>query len=291
MHIAGFSGMIEVPMSSSTSQLLGSVRYDVNGGNVYEKSRSASFIKLKKKPCSVPDASSESSPRFLRLNKSKFGKKFNAYSYLTASKRFMAFYSISFPLGTADKVASSLLNIWLTRVRLERPGFTYLWVAERQKNGTIHYHLVTNSFLSIKVVNRFMAVAIHTKVYGGKCQWGNSSLAKYQGVDVRTVYDRKGVKHYLKKYVSKNHEAWEGVRPCGMSAEVSALFTGVNLSEASDNVIPWWGLCPFYDAQGRARTYTTEQFTFRAWAGEPPDVFIELITRYNDNVMYQFSAN
>jgi len=28
-------------------------------------------------------------------------------------------------------------------------------VAERQKNGTIHFHLLTNDFMAIKIVNGF----------------------------------------------------------------------------------------------------------------------------------------
>jgi hypothetical protein len=34
---------------------------------------------------------------------------------------------------------------------------TYLWVAERQKNNTIHFHLLTNDFMEIRIVNEFMA--------------------------------------------------------------------------------------------------------------------------------------
>ncbi len=93
-----------------------------------------------------------------RLNKSKVKKKCHALSRLEKSKKFLAFYSISFPVGLPDENAYKIFNTWLTRCRRNSGLKTYLWVAERQKNGTVHFHLLTNDFMPIKQVNDYMTV-------------------------------------------------------------------------------------------------------------------------------------
>ncbi|WP_461827362.1 rolling circle replication-associated protein [Dysgonomonas sp.] len=85
---------------------------------------------------------------------------------------------------------------------------SYLWVAEHQKNETIHFHMLTNTFMHIKKVNHFMARAINTQVRKkenkGKINV-NFDIKKYNGVDVRHVNNnRKALNCYLTKYVSKN---------------------------------------------------------------------------------------
>jgi hypothetical protein len=78
-------------------------------------------------------------------------------SRLEKSRKFLAFYSIRFPVGLPDEKAYKIFNTWFTRCRRDSGLKTYLWVAERQKNGTIHFHLLTNDFLPIKAVNGYMA--------------------------------------------------------------------------------------------------------------------------------------
>ena len=73
-----------------------------------------------------------------RLNKTKVRSKIMAYANLKRSKKFMAFYSISFPKGLSDEIIRTIHNTALTRVRKYRKSFSYIWVAERQKNGTLH---------------------------------------------------------------------------------------------------------------------------------------------------------
>jgi len=92
--------------------------------------------------------------RVYRLNKSKVRKKCYAMCRLKKSKEFMAFYTITFPQGLTDELCYKLFNTWLTRCRKSAGLTSYLWVAERQKNGTIHYHLLTNDYMKIGEVNR-----------------------------------------------------------------------------------------------------------------------------------------
>lgn len=158
-------------------------------------------------------------PRVARtytLNRREVFRRAYAYATLRVSMKFLAFYSVTFPEGIADEVAVRIWNNVLTRWRQELGLRSYLWVAEKQQNGTRHYHLLTNDWMPISDTNGIVAAAIDGEVQRGNCEWGNSSLSLYNGVDVKRVSaaggksvggDRstqvKKVARYLSKYIGK----------------------------------------------------------------------------------------
>ena len=175
-----------------------------------------------------------------KINKAKVQGKIYALFNLKISRKFIAFYSVSFPINISDNVAFDIWNLWLTHLRKYYGLTNYLWVTERQKNKTIHFHMLTNQFLPIKNVNRTMANIIDNKVKNGLCSWGNSSVSSYNGVDVDSIYNskrhrksgkelnptqvRNWLQKYVTKYVSKNNESFEHL--CWhCSRSVSQLFT------------------------------------------------------------------
>ena len=178
------------------------------------------------------------------LNKSKVRGKMYALFNLKCSRKFIAFYSVSFPLTTSDDMAFVCWNNWLTMLRKSYNLSNYIWVSERQKNGALHYHMLTNNYMPILQVNRLMAIVINNQVEQGLISWGGSSLDKYNGVDVDSVYNskrhkktgrninpaqlREWLSKYITKYVTKNtekftHLAWH------CSRSVSMLFTSTIL--------------------------------------------------------------
>lgn len=175
-----------------------------------------------------------------KINKAKVQGKIYALFNLKVSRKFIAFYSVSFPVDMSDSVAFDIWNLWLTHLRKYYGLTNYLWVTERQKNKTIHFHMLTNQFLPIKNINRTMANIIDNKVKNGLCGWGNSSVSTYNGVDVDSIYNskrhrktgkelnptqvRNWLQKYITKYVSKNNESFEHL--CWhCSRSVSQLFT------------------------------------------------------------------
>lgn len=195
----------------------------------------------------VPKVESDRTPkapeRLYSMNAGKFRRKAFAYALLRKSLRFLAFYSISFPLGIPDDVAFRIWNKLLTRLRRSLGLKSYLWCMERQKNGTVHYHMLTNDFMNVTEVNRYAAVAIDNEVIRGNCSWGNSCFERYNGVDVKAIVksstrlqmtDRMKlitrVARYLSKYMSKDlrrerHRVWH------CSRLVSALCVAASVDE------------------------------------------------------------
>lgn len=164
------------------------------------------------------------------LNKSKVRSKMMAYSMQKRSLKFMAFYSISFPKGLPDDIIRKIHNTCLTRIRKVRKNFSYIWVAERQKNGTLHFHMLTNSWLNIRIINHIYAKAIDNQIKKDLKDFVNYDKSKYNGVDVKLVRDRKNLTKYLTKYLTKNNNKFNGL--CwNCDSSTSALITSVYLND------------------------------------------------------------
>ena len=211
-------------------------------------------LRVKEKKTYVREAvESESEHRVRRkfsygVNMKRLRDRLNAYVCLKQSRRFLAFYSVSFPAGTDRQVISRIWNSVLTSMR-EGVGLkSYIWVVELQGNGTAHYHLLTNNYMPIRAVNQIVAHCIDYYVKRGLASWGQSSVVKYNGVDVVNISKRaarRGSNHngdayrqvvfYVQKYMSKNgqsesgRDGEKGFRRWHCSRLVSALFVTVNL--------------------------------------------------------------
>jgi hypothetical protein len=196
--------------------------------------------------------------RKYKLNKTKVRKKVSAMCRLDDSKNFLAFYSISFPVNAPDDVLYKIFNSWLTNCRKRYNLKTYLWVAERQGNNTLHFHMLTTNRMNIQEVNKAMAKSIDNEVRRGSLDWGNSSVEKYNGIDVdspqhpkkrqnetrkqyrerlskRNNVDKRQVikwlSTYLTKYITKNDIEFNRL-PWHCSRDVSALFTSIVISDS-----------------------------------------------------------
>lgn len=187
--------------------------------------------------------------RVYGVDKRKLLDRLNAYVYLSRSRKFLAFYSISFPAGTSDEVIVKMWNTCLTNLRDKLSLRSYIWVMERQGNGTMHYHMLTNDYMPIRAVNIMVASTIDFYVSKGLLSWGNSSIDRYNGVDVVNISKRvnllkkrskegayQAVVHYVTKYMSKNSST-EPCRQWHCSRLVSALFVTSYLSHDEVNVL------------------------------------------------------
>lgn len=242
--------------------------------------------------------------KLYRINRTRVKQKIYALFNLKCSQKFIAFYSVSFPIDTSDDMAFVCWNYWLTLLRKQFNLTNYIWVSERQKNGTLHYHMLTNNYMPILQINRGMAIIINNQVKEGNMQWSGSCLEKYNGVDVDSIFNSKRHKKtgknlnpsevrnwislYVTKYVIKNtaeftHLCWH------CSRSVSMLFTTQVYEKSYLNVIDLFLPPRFYPGQ-KVPEHTPDLYVyFRAdfnetWVFkfEPPPKLYEKIKMYND---------
>jgi hypothetical protein len=221
----------------------------------------------------VKEPIKEKEKKVYKLNKSKVRKKCNAFSRLEKSKKFLAFYSISFPCGLSDETGYKIYNTWLTRCRKNCGLTSYLWVAERQKNGTIHFHLLTNDFMPIKKVNGFMASCLLSEKKNGIEALKEVNPGKYNGVDVKKVDKaRKSLIGYLTKYITKNDIEFTHL-PWHCSRDVSRLFTTINFEHPERD--KYFDQIP--ESPGKYNIHLTDNFKVAGFKFRPNDeVYSEL---------------
>lgn len=150
----------------------------------------------------------------------------------------MAFITFTLPAEqkthTSD-VTARLFNQLLTELRLRFKMENFVWRLEFQKNGNVHYHLATDTYLDyftvLPIWNRIlekdsyvsdyrakhsaMTLSDYCKAYsnGGKVPFPTLAKRYAKGrannwsappsVSVNSVHSQKGVAFYLSKYVAK----------------------------------------------------------------------------------------
>lgn len=165
---------------------------------------------------------------YLSLNaKRKLNKAIEYLLYLSAEKKVynrltkktfkfkVAFITLtlSSKQGHSDNVIRrDLLNQMLVELRRYYNVKNYVWRAEKQRNGNIHFHIIIDRFVpwwelrnrwnriqnKLGYIDRFQAeMRMRKKVTNVKYNNPNS-------VDIHSLYQIKNIKKYLSKYLSKN---------------------------------------------------------------------------------------
>lgn len=173
----------------------------------------------------VPEIKKETKPKTYSIKKTEIGRRIRTFIQQMRGEKQLYFWTITFPPGTSDDVAFILFNKWATRLRKEKMLKNYIWITERQENGTIHYHMGINHKMDIKKSNRYMRAAIFTCIDKGEIKYDRELAKNYNGIDIskdrktRRITNfakrnkSKALVQYLTKYITKNkgsfkHLAW-----------------------------------------------------------------------------------
>lgn len=222
------------------------------------------------------------------INKPEIRQRIFAMIAAQRGKKQLYFWTVTFPMLTGDAVIYKLFNIWLTTLRQKTWLKNYLWVAERQINGTLHFHLCIPHKLSVVAANRAMASILAGASRRGEIDHNVYACKRYNGVDIsknrktRKVTNfaegkrgRRALIGYISKYITKNdgefsHLAWHNSRG------FSQLFTGVTFTfEEFQNV---YALVPFVRRQSAIRN---EYFMYFPWLSDPPPQLVGELVKLN----------
>jgi len=225
-------------------------------------------------------------PRLYVIDKKQVTHRILNYTNGMKGEKMLFLWTITFPQGTPDDQAYRLFNIWLTRLRQERMLKDYLWIAERQQNKTVHYHLAVNNRMDVRRANRFMRAAIMRSIDRGELKWTRHDAAKYNGVDISKnrktkrvtnfakKKNEKALAHYLTKYISKSqdkfqHLAWHNSRG------YSNIIISFNLTSKE------WTDLKLQEFVNNEKPLENEFFLFLRWKGGPPDKVINYLAYVN----------
>jgi hypothetical protein len=135
----------------------------------------------------------------------------SVYSTKTKSwfKFKINFVTLTLPDTTkeiTDKIfKEELLNPYLTYLRKYHGLKNYVWKLEFQKNGKLHIHITTDSFIHHKEIKRIWNMQLQTKGYLEDF-YQKFNHRDPNSTDIHSVNKIKNLAGYLAKYMSKNSE-------------------------------------------------------------------------------------
>lgn len=111
---------------------------------------------------------------------------------------------ISIPEGNKQ-----LMKPFLRRLRKLVNINSYVWKAEFQKNGQLHYHLTTNTFIPWQTIrSEWNMILYKNGLLSNYLQTHNS--ANPNSTDVHSTYKINDMSAYLAKYFSKAEQNYKG---------------------------------------------------------------------------------
>ena len=233
-------------------------------------------------------------PRLYFVDKKQVQHRIKNYVLGMPGEKVLYFWTITFPPAVTDDTAHILFNKWLTRLRFEKMIRSYIWVTERQKNGTIHFHIVVNRRMCIKKANKFMRASIMHCINEGSITYDRIAAMRYNGVDIakdrktgRVVNfakqnKQKSLANYLTKYVTKNntgftHLAWH------CSRDYSNIVIAVRVTERE------WATTNISTFINQNKLFENEWVIFYKWNNSPPPEFEKYIAQVNNQIISAFN--
>ena len=177
-----------------------------------------------------------------------------------------------------SEIINKCLNPFLQEIIKYHVVHKYVWRAEKQKNGNIHFHILTDSFIPYykirdrwnRVVNRLGYVDRFQERHGRK---------QPNSTDIHSLRKIKNLKSYLTKYMSKNEQTTQNntrtsdqtKHETDLPEQTNVLQTG-RIWGCSHNLSGITGYRTEIDSEtaeeikkvlesGRARKYETDYFT------------------------------
>lgn len=214
------------------------VDFDANGNPVYQ---SQSFLKSSRK------ANGEVSNIARRkINKAidylvlmaQEKKQYNRLTSKTVTFR-VAFVTLTLPskqIHTDGEIINKCLNQFIIECRKYHQVKNYVWRAEKQKNGNIHFHIIIDKFIGWwEMRNRWNRIT-NKLGYVDRFQERHGHTTP-NSTDIHSTRRIKNVRDYLSKYMSKNEQAQISITrkqneyPNSLTQDEELLYNKISLKD------------------------------------------------------------
>ena len=199
LNEGGFKQRVNLPGSmvmDGSGRITTKKNYRPCPGEIIKAAKQKKYLLTKRKLAAAdikaapPRLKKEKKPASFTINKSEISHRIKGFVNQMPGEKMLYFWTVTFPLKTTDDTAFVLLNKWLTRLRNENLLQNYLWISERQGNGTIHFHIAINQRLNVQKANKYMRASIMHCINAGEINYCRITAKNYNGVDIakdRTV--------------------------------------------------------------------------------------------------------
>jgi hypothetical protein len=154
-----------------------------------------------------------------KKSKTRLFNSFDWLQYIARPKKVLNHYTgntfefrlsfITLTLSSKQKhkdnfVKSKMLSPYLEALRKRYPGISYIWKAETQDNGNIHFHITCDHFIPLSYVqslwNRYQRKYGYLDEYVNKYKHFNAP-----STEIKAVKNDNQVKSYFIKYMAKSY--------------------------------------------------------------------------------------
>jgi hypothetical protein len=151
------------------------------------------------------------------------------------------FATLTFIQDVGDRQAVKILNKFLTVLRQGKKEIKYLWVAERQESGRIHFHVVLSKRLSVAKYNalwvrqQYHEGLRHRNILPGHidAMTDKEIQKKLNPFDIEKITTVWGLCYYMTKYITKNKGSGFDCLAWHCSRSVSKLFTKTVVTQST----------------------------------------------------------
>lgn len=230
------------------------------------------------------------------VKKSVVRQRLLNYINTKAGQKELFFVTVTFPPSVNDATGYKALNTWLTRLRQLRILRNYLWVAERQESGVVHFHIAVPHRVTISKFNSMMKGTLKNLARSGEIPGSKYQFNKYNGVHLgKDKYTgkvvnfavKRGAKSlawYLTKYITKNdtaftHLAWHNSRG------FSSLWLAITFSKQE------FDRSKLHYHLNFAKQFENDFVIFVPWRGPPPVKLMQHLYEVNSYNQYLLSNN
>ena len=105
-------------------------------------------------------------------------------------------------MHTDNEVKRNMLNAFIIDLSRSYNMINYLWKAEKQKNGNIHFHIITDVFINKNDLNYTWDKIQYNNGYVEKSPIKSNDYAS-PSTRIEVVHESNGVASYMGKYMSK----------------------------------------------------------------------------------------
>lgn len=236
------------------------------------------------------------------LSKSKQIKTYNGKDIFNFKIGFITLTLPSKQRTCTKDVTRSLLNPFLTEIRQRTGMENYVWRLEFQKNGNVHYHIVTDTYLDYHLVKKIWNRLLNSKgyirpyadkmnklllsdyvdLYKYNTNYTYSDLVKNyarnkrenwsqpNSVDVKPVISNKAIANYISKYFSKD-------------SDENPIKNELDTDENSENLRLWFcsrSLSKLKSVSNFCEAVDYDIFSIISWADEVKKVVLKYATMY-----------
>ena len=113
----------------------------------------------------------------------------------------------------SDKdIKSKVLDVWIKAAKRRFKLRSYIWRAERQANGNLHFHIVSDTYLPYDQLRDTWNDRLNTLGFIDKFE-AKHGHRHPNSTDVHAIHNVRNVAGYFMKYMAKGVKTWEDYIP------------------------------------------------------------------------------